>query len=91
MNAVKAHVMDTASAESMVLRYKEKDKKVGFLLDSRRGTSPRQEAVIRGPADTVLVGVHGPKNFVSMVVENFGALDGPAARMSVADSLPSPA
>jgi hypothetical protein len=90
MNAGKVHVMDIVSAGSMVHKYKEKDKKVGFLLDSRRGTSPGHKAVIFGPADTVLVGVHRLLHFVSMVVENLGALDGTAARTSVADSLPSP-
>jgi hypothetical protein len=85
-DASKIHVLDSVASENMVENY-ILGKTTGFFASKRR-LSPGFKAVELGPDDTLFVGVHRPGHFVSMVVENLGALD--AARMTVADSLSSP-
>jgi len=86
----KIHVLDTLAAANKVDRHQQGQ--TSGYFESRRGLSAGCKAVVLGPDDTVFVGVHRPslRHFVSMVVENLGASDDTAARMTVADSLPSP-
>ena len=88
-DASKIHVLDTVTAAHMVSNYK--DGKTTSLFETKRRLLSGCKAVQLGPNDTVFVGVHRPGHYVSMVVENLGALDDTStARMTVADSLQSP-
>ena len=87
--ADKIYVLEPIAAATLVCRFDEETNRIGYF-HSQRALPAAYKPLKLGPEDTVFAGVHRPNHFVSMLAENLGGADSTAARMTVADSLPSP-